>query len=32
VARELGMARSTLFKRLKLWGVTRTEEEEEEAG
>jgi DNA-binding NtrC family response regulator len=29
VARELGMARSTLFKRLKLWGITRNEEEEE---
>jgi len=29
VARELGMARSTLFKRLKAWGITRSDEEEE---
>ncbi|HSP80536.1 MAG TPA: sigma 54-interacting transcriptional regulator [Myxococcaceae bacterium] len=29
VARELGMARSTLFKRLKTWGITRSDEEEE---
>ncbi|HEY0094892.1 MAG TPA: sigma-54 dependent transcriptional regulator, partial [Archangium sp.] len=27
VARELGVARSTLFKRLKEWGLTRQEEE-----
>ena len=27
VARELGVARSTLFKRLKDWGLTRSEEE-----
>jgi DNA-binding NtrC family response regulator len=30
VARELGLARSTLFKRLKEWGLTRNEEDEEE--
>ena len=29
VARELGVARSTLFKRLKEWGLTRQEEEPE---
>ncbi|OJH39413.1 sigma 54-interacting transcriptional regulator [Cystobacter ferrugineus] len=29
VARELGVARSTLFKRLKEWGLTRQEQEEE---
>ncbi|AKJ05730.1 DNA-binding NtrC family response regulator [Archangium gephyra] len=29
VARELGVARSTLFKRLKEWGLTRQEEETE---
>jgi DNA-binding NtrC family response regulator len=29
VARELGIARSTLFKRLKDWGLTRHEEETE---
>ncbi|MFL5355315.1 sigma 54-interacting transcriptional regulator [Archangium sp.] len=29
VARELGVARSTLFKRLKEWGLTRQEEESE---
>ncbi len=29
VARELGVARSTLFKRLKEWGLTRQEEAEE---
>ena len=27
VARELGVARSTLFKRLKDWGLTRHEDE-----
>ena len=31
VARELGVARSTLFKRLKEWGLTRQEEAEPEA-
>jgi DNA-binding NtrC family response regulator len=30
VARELGVARSTLFKRLKQWGLTKQEEEEQE--
>jgi DNA-binding NtrC family response regulator len=29
VARELGVARSTLFKRLKQWGMTRGEEDSE---
>ncbi|WNG45719.1 FHA domain-containing protein [Archangium minus] len=29
VARELGVARSTLFKRLKEWGLTKQEEESE---
>jgi DNA-binding NtrC family response regulator len=29
VARELGVARSTLFKRLKDWGLTKQEEAEE---
>ncbi len=29
VARELGVARSTLFKRLKQWGLTRAEDEAE---
>ncbi len=28
VAKELGVARSTLFKRLKDWGLTRTDEQE----
>ena len=30
VARELGVARSTLFKRLKDWGLTRQGEETED--
>jgi two-component system, NtrC family, response regulator HydG len=30
VARELGLARSTLFKRIKSWGFTRLDDEEEE--
>ncbi len=29
VAKELGLARSTLFKRLKDWGISRSEEESE---
>ncbi|MGZ6098052.1 MAG: helix-turn-helix domain-containing protein [Myxococcaceae bacterium] len=29
VARELGVARSTLFKRLKDWGMTRHDEPEQ---
>ncbi len=29
VARELGVARSTLFKRLKEWGLTKQEDEVE---
>ena len=29
VARELGVARSTLFKRLKDWGMTRQDESEQ---
>ncbi|MFP2897929.1 helix-turn-helix domain-containing protein [Corallococcus sp. 4LFB] len=28
VARELGLARSTLFKRLKDWGLTKQDEQE----
>ena len=29
VARELGVARSTLFKRLKDWGMTRQDDSEQ---